>query len=102
VYLQYPTSYPQFILPIRSLRQFTRVHVPAGFTTTVTLTLAADAFTVVDNNGLRQVLGGQVQISVGGQQPGQSGPGKSCGQAPLTTTVTVTGGVTPYDSTCTM
>lgn len=99
VYLAYPSGAPwSLITPMLSLRQFTRVTLPAGVATTVTLPLDNDAFSVVDEQGFRQLLPGTFTLYAGGQQPGQSG-GQSCGQAPLSTTFTVTGSSpTPYVS----
>jgi beta-glucosidase len=91
VYVGYPAS-PGFVLPRWSLRQFTRVLLPAGYSTVVSLTLSPDAFTVVDDNGARQVLPGAYTIYVGGQQPGQAAPGgNSCGQTPLQLAFSVVG-----------
>ena len=78
-------AYP---VPLWSLRAFTRVRVPAGASTNVTLAVAD--FTVVDAAGEAPTALGIWALTVGGQQPGQTGQGHSCGQAPLTTTVTVT------------
>lgn len=97
VYLTYPSSTPAGIItPQRALRQFARVTIPAGVSTVVSLTLGSDSFALVDGNGFRQVIPGQYNVFVGGQQPDQV---QSCGQAPLQTSVTVTGsGLQPYIS----
>jgi beta-glucosidase len=100
VYVTYPTTTPNTIItPIRALRAFTRVTIPSGYTTTQTLTLSAESFTLVDESGFRQVIPGVYTVYIGGQQPNQQGSGKSCGQEPLQATVTVTGTtITPYNS----
>ena len=84
-----------FVAPRRLLRDFARVAVPPGTTTTVSLALGAASFALVNPaDGLRYVLPGAYTLYVGGQQPHQA---KSAGQAPLAATVTVSGaGPTPF------
>ena len=98
VYVKFPSPLPAgFIAPAVALRQFTRTTVPVGVSTVVSLTLAPESFALVDGDGYRQVIPGTYTLFVGGQQPGQSGPGKSGGQEPLTATVTVQAeGPTPF------
>lgn len=55
--------------PIRSLVAFKRVRINAGETKTVDLTIKADAFTVVNENGERKKTPGNYEVSVGGGQP---------------------------------
>jgi hypothetical protein len=45
------------------------VHIPAGQTKTVTFTLGAEAFSIVDATGRRFVEPGSFLITVGGGQP---------------------------------
>lgn len=89
-YITYPAGLDStFMVPNLVLRGFTRVTLPPGVTTTVTLTLPADSTTLVDSQGYRQYMPGQYNVHVGGQQPGMSslGPGKSTGgQEPLSAT----------------
>jgi beta-glucosidase len=56
--------------PIRELAAFTRVHLDAGATTHVGLTLEPRAIAQVDEKGNRVILPGEYTVSVGGGQPG--------------------------------
>jgi len=60
--------------PIRALRGFTRVHVPAGKTQHVRLKLDPRDLSYVNEAGDRLVASGQYRVSVGGGQPGTSAP----------------------------
>jgi beta-glucosidase len=74
-------------VPIHSLEAFKRIHVAAGQTEAVTLVIAPNAFSVIDNDNKRIILPGKFDISVGGSQPGTIGEphGKI-----LTTTIELT------------
>ncbi len=56
--------------PIRALRGFTRVHVPAGQTAHLQFILSPRDLSMVNESGDRLVAPGNYQISVGGGQPG--------------------------------
>lgn len=86
-----------FVTPNRLLRQFARVSLPPGVATTVSLTLDAASFALVNPaDGFRYVPPGAFSIHVGGQQPGQA---KSNGPQPLVAQVTVAGNApTPFIS----
>jgi beta-glucosidase len=60
--------------PIRALRGFTRVHVPAGKTEHVRLTLEPRDLSYVSHDGLILVSPGSYSLSIGGGQPGTSAP----------------------------
>jgi beta-glucosidase len=60
--------------PLRALRGFTRVHVPAGDTTHVRMTLSKRDLSLVDEAGNRIVAPGSYTLSIGGGQPGTSAP----------------------------
>jgi len=60
--------------PIRALRGFKRVHVPAGKTQHVQLKLDPRDLSYVNEAGDRLVASGQYRVSVGGGQPGTSAP----------------------------
>jgi beta-glucosidase len=60
--------------PIRALRGFTRVHVPAGKTLYVQLKLDPRDLSYVNEAGDRLVGAGKYRVSVGGGQPGTSAP----------------------------
>ena len=81
VYLTQPRGYET---PIHELAAFTRVHLDAGASTHVGLTLEPRAIAQVDEKGNRVILPGEYTVSVGGGQPGASGPTQ-------TATFTITG-----------
>ncbi len=58
--------------PLRALRGFTRVHVPAGETAHVRLNLNPRDLSMVDESGNRLIVPGTYGLSVGGGQPGTS------------------------------
>jgi beta-glucosidase len=60
---------PQAGGPRHSLAAFQRVHLQAGETREVTLTLEPRALSSVDEKGQRSILGGKYQLTVGGAQP---------------------------------
>jgi len=60
--------------PIRALRGFTRVHVPAGKTQHVHVKLDPRDLSFVNEAGDRLVASGKYRVSVGGGQPGTSAP----------------------------
>jgi beta-glucosidase len=61
--------------PLRALRGFKRVHLPAGRVQHVSFSLEARELSQVNNAGDRIVAPGAYQVSVGGGQPGTSAPG---------------------------
>ncbi|HEY1658425.1 MAG TPA: glycoside hydrolase family 3 C-terminal domain-containing protein [Candidatus Sulfotelmatobacter sp.] len=76
VYLTFPQS-P--IAPIRALREFTRVHLAAGETKHVQLTLNSRDLSEVNAAGGRVIAGGEYRIYLGGGQPGTSASGLEAG-----------------------
>ncbi|MCG6924110.1 MAG: glycoside hydrolase family 3 C-terminal domain-containing protein [Acidobacteria bacterium] len=60
--------------PSLALRGFSRVHLKAGESRTVRLTLTERDLSHVDEAGTRVVAAGRYQISVGGGQPGTDAP----------------------------
>jgi beta-glucosidase len=61
--------------PIRSLAGFQRIHLAASASQTVTFTLRDRDLSTVDDNGIRRVVPGPVEVWIGGGQP-VSGPGQ--------------------------
>jgi len=57
-------------VPLRSLKEFKRVHLNAGETKTVNFVLPASAFSIINEKNQRVTLPGNYQVSVGGGQPG--------------------------------
>jgi beta-glucosidase len=62
--------------PIRSLAGFQRIHLAASASQTVNFTLRSRDLSLVDENGVRRILPGAVDLWLGGGQP-ISGPGQS-------------------------
>ena len=60
--------------PIRALRGFTRVHVPAGKTAHVHLALNSRDLSYVNESGDRIIAPGSYSLSIGGGQPGTAAP----------------------------
>jgi beta-glucosidase len=58
-------------VPIRALEGFSRVHLKAGETKTVSFTLDSRALSTVNADGSRSVKPGKVNIWLGGGQPQQ-------------------------------
>jgi len=85
LYLSHPG---QKGVPIRALEGFSRVHLKAGETKTVSFTLDSRALSTVNPDGSRSVKPGKVNIWLGGGQPNQRpGLAKAAGVA---TSITVT------------
>ena len=61
--------------PLRAMRGFSRVHIPAGGIQHVQLTLNPRDLSFVNDAGDRGVYAGAYSISVGGGQPGTSSAG---------------------------
>jgi beta-glucosidase len=55
--------------PIRALKAFKRISLKAGETKIVEFNLGPEELAMVDETGIRQVVPGEVEISVGGGQP---------------------------------
>ncbi|MFP4443539.1 MAG: glycoside hydrolase family 3 C-terminal domain-containing protein [Spirochaetia bacterium] len=62
-----------FRLPEAELRGFKRVYIGAGETVTVKFTLSPEMLKVVDMNGRKTRLSGEVEILAGGCSPGERG-----------------------------
>ena len=60
-------------VPIRSLAGFKRISLQPGETKNVEFMVAPSAFSIVNNNGQREIIPGEFEISAGGGQPGQKG-----------------------------
>ena len=71
VYLNFP-KLPG--APIHALRGFTRVHVGAGATEHIRLTLEARDLSHVNEAGERIIAPGSYRLSIGGGQPGTNAP----------------------------
>jgi beta-glucosidase len=61
--------------PIRALAGFQRIHVAASASQTVKFTLHDRDLSLVDDNGVRRVVAGPVDVWIGGGQP-VAGPGQ--------------------------
>lgn len=61
-----------FVVPLRSLKAFDRIHLQAGEEKQVSFELAADAFSVISDEGEKLLPPGKYEISIGGGQPGMS------------------------------
>jgi beta-glucosidase len=61
--------------PIRALAGFQRIHLAASASQTVTFTLHDRDLSLVDENGIRRLVPGPVDVWIGGGQP-ISGPGQ--------------------------
>jgi beta-glucosidase len=66
----YVSRRPSEGAPIRALKAFRRISLKAGEKRKVSFTLDASAMSIVDAAGNRQVAPGQVDIWIGGGQPG--------------------------------
>jgi len=60
-------------VPVRSLAGFTRITLAPGERQRVSLTVPADALSLIDADGRRVVEPGAFEIAVGGKQPAQRG-----------------------------
>jgi beta-glucosidase len=67
LYLNFP---PTDGAPIRALRGFERVHLPAGTTRHVHLELSSRDLSLVNESGDRVIVPGDYGLTVGGGQPG--------------------------------
>lgn len=56
-------------VPIRSLKAFKRIHLEAGETKTVDLTIPPDAFSIINDKNEKVILPGKFEITAGGGQP---------------------------------
>lgn len=60
-------------VPLKSLKGFKRIEVDKGETKSVEFVLPPDAFSLINEQGQKEVIPGTFQISVGGGQPGARG-----------------------------
>ncbi len=89
VYVTHPgASSP---VPIRSLAGFLRTDLEAGQTKTVEFTLTPRELSVIDASNRRVVPAGALEISVGGKQPGFTGPADASTTAVVTGETRITG-----------
>jgi beta-glucosidase len=76
--------------PIRALQGFRRVHLDPGQTTTVTFELKNRQLSIVDSDGTRRIVPGEIKVWVGGGQPlSRAGMSKPAG---VETQFTIAGG----------
>ena len=78
--------------PIRSLAGFQRVHLAASASQTVSFTLHDRDLSTVDDNGVRSVVPGPVEVWIGGGQP-ISGPSQPATKG-VSAKLTITSGTT--------
>jgi beta-glucosidase len=71
LYLNFP---PTAGAPIRALRGFERVHLPAGTTRHVHLDLSSRDLSMVNESGDRVIVPGDYGLTIGGGQPGTGAP----------------------------
>lgn len=57
-------------IPIRALKAFKRIYLKTGETKNIQLTLAPDAFSIINDDNKKVIMPGTFEISVGGGQPG--------------------------------
>jgi beta-glucosidase len=55
--------------PIRALKGFTRINLKAGESRIVEFRLGQEELSIVDENGIRIVMPGELELSIGGGQP---------------------------------
>ncbi|MDR2496608.1 MAG: glycoside hydrolase family 3 C-terminal domain-containing protein [Tannerellaceae bacterium] len=67
----YVSNERDFPTPIRALKQFNRVELAPGATSTVWLSLSPEALTVVNDKGEQLPMEGEIVVSVGGGQPSE-------------------------------
>ena len=68
----YLTQPKAFETPLRILAAFKRIHVAAGETAHVTLTVDPRSLAQVDAKGNRAIVPGEYVVSLGGSQPGET------------------------------
>jgi beta-glucosidase len=78
-------------VPIRSLEGFQRVALRAGEEKTVSFTLSPRELSIVGNDGQRSVAPGDLEIAVGGKQPGFTGAADASTTEVLTRKARITG-----------
>ncbi|MBO5797837.1 MAG: glycoside hydrolase family 3 C-terminal domain-containing protein, partial [Clostridia bacterium] len=83
-------TYPGLELPKYELKFYDSVYIRQGEETTVTVELPAKAFSVIHEDGSRQVHAGTYTVYIGGQQP-DARSRELTGKEVLTLTVTLTG-----------
>ncbi|MBN2195691.1 MAG: glycoside hydrolase family 3 C-terminal domain-containing protein [Polyangiaceae bacterium] len=79
-------------VPLRELRGFCRIHLPAGESRQVTFTLTPKDLSLIDETGARLLEPGRFLITVGGSQPDARSVALM-GRSPLATELEVTGKV---------
>ena len=77
--------------PIRALEGFQRIALRAGEEKTVAFTLGPRELSTVDESGRRVERAGQVEIAVGGKQPGFSGAADAATTEVVTRSIRITG-----------
>ena len=83
-------TYPGLALPKYELKFYDSVYIPQGEAATVTVELPAKAFSVIHEDGSRQVHAGTYTVYIGGQQP-DARSRELTGKDVLALTVTLTG-----------
>ncbi len=77
-------------VPIRSLAGFQRVPLKPGESRTVSFTLTPEQLGVIGEDNQREIRPGQIEISVGGKQPGFTGAADAATTGVLTARLQVT------------
>jgi beta-glucosidase len=92
LYLKHEPSAGAPVVPIRALKGFQRVHLNPGEQKTVTFKLTSEQLRIVDEQGHPRVVGGVVDVWVGGGQPvSRAGQAKPAG---ITTRLSINGEAT--------
>ncbi|HEX8141145.1 MAG TPA: glycoside hydrolase family 3 C-terminal domain-containing protein [Pyrinomonadaceae bacterium] len=81
-------------VPTRALRGIQRIYLKPGERRRITFTLMPADLALIDNNGKRMLEPGEFRVSVGGKQPGFTGPSDAETTGVLTESFAVTGRVT--------
>ncbi len=80
--------------PIRSLAGFRRIHLEAGASEVVTFAMHDRELSMVDDDGVRRIVPGEVRVWIGGEQP-VAGVGQRPSQGAETKLTITAGAVLP-------
>lgn len=81
--------------PVRQLEGFRRIHLAAGESAMVEMTIEARQFSIINNEGNRVIEPGNFVVSVGGKQPGYNGSADPLSAKVLTHDLKITGTSVP-------
>ena len=84
LYLSYPGT--KIKVPIKALKGFTRIHLGAGESKTISISLSPEDFMLVSDDGNLLSASGKLEISVGG---GQAGVSKKSSGNTIQTTINI-------------